>query len=79
MWPRHSHILSPLTKLTSTNVKWQWGDVEQKAFDDMKKIVSKDVLLSYPNFDKPFEIYTDASHLQLGAVISQGNRPIAFY
>ncbi len=28
---------------------------------------------------KPFEIYADASSMQLGAVITQGNRPIAFF
>jgi hypothetical protein len=28
---------------------------------------------------KPFEIYTDATTMQLGAVITQGNRPIAFF
>jgi hypothetical protein len=28
---------------------------------------------------KPFEIYTNASTLQLGAVITQDNRPIAFF
>ena len=33
----------------------------------------------YPNFTKPFDIHTDASHTQLGAVISQQGRPIAFY
>jgi hypothetical protein len=30
------------------------------------------------DFAKPFEIYTDESTMQLGTVITQGNRPIAF-
>ncbi len=34
-------------------------------------------MLAYPCFSKPFEIYTNASALQLGAVITQENRPIA--
>ena len=51
----------------------------QKAFNVVKKIISRETLLSYPNFDKPFDIHTDASDLQLGAVISQNNKPIAFY
>jgi hypothetical protein len=33
----------------------------------------------YADFNKPFHIHTDASHYQLGAVISQDNHPIAFY
>jgi hypothetical protein len=28
---------------------------------------------------KPFETYTDASSMHLGAVITQHNRPIAFF
>jgi hypothetical protein len=35
--------------------------------------------MAYPDFTKPFEIYTDPSTTQLGAVITQGNRPIAFF
>jgi RNase H-like domain found in reverse transcriptase len=45
----------------------------------MKPIVAREVLLAYPNFSLPFEIHTDVSHLQLGAVISQQGNPIAFY
>ena len=36
-------------------------------------------MLAYPNFNESFEIYTDASTRQLGAVITQNNRPIAFF
>ena len=36
-------------------------------------------MLAYPNFNQPFEIYTDASNKQLGSVITQNNHPIAFY
>ena len=36
-------------------------------------------LLSYPDFTKPFNIHTDTSDYQLGAVISQNNKPIVFY
>ena len=36
-------------------------------------------MLSYPIFNKAFEIHTDASKLQLGLVISQKGETIAFY
>ena len=36
-------------------------------------------MLAYPDFSKPFQMHTDASHYQLGAVISQEGKPIAFY
>ncbi len=36
-------------------------------------------MLAYPDYSKVFEIYTDASSKQLGAVITQGNRPITFF
>jgi hypothetical protein len=78
MWAGRSEILAPLSKLTSKNAKWQWTEVEQEAFENIKKIISKEVLLSYPNFNLPFEIHTDASKTALGTVISQKGNPIAF-
>jgi RNase H-like domain found in reverse transcriptase len=44
-----------------------------------KKISAREVMLAYPDFNKPFKIHTDASHYQLGAVISPNGKPIAFY
>ena len=73
------HILVPLTALTSSEVKFVWTDKEQKAFNTIKQILSKETLLAYPDFSKPFKIHTNASKVQLGAVISQNGKPIAFY
>ena len=70
MWIRRAHMLAPLAKLTSESVSFVWTSVEQKAFNDMKKTLSKEMLLAYPNFEEPFEIHTNASDTQLGAVIS---------
>jgi hypothetical protein len=79
MWIRRSEILAPLTKLTSINEKWQWTPLHQQAFDNIKAIMGQEVLLTFPNFQKCFDIHTDASKLQLGSVISQEGKPIAFY
>jgi hypothetical protein len=92
-WAKHSEMLAPLsdrlvrecreTKTTRQNkVKkkhWHWDSIHQIAFDNVKSTIAKEVVLAYPCFLKPFEIYTDASTLQLGAVITQENRPIAFF
>ena len=51
----------------------------QVAFEKIKQIVAREVLLAYPDFNLPFDIHTDAIKLQLGAVISQNGKPIAFY
>jgi hypothetical protein len=92
LWARRSNMLAPLTSLVgeggqtkSTKTKgnkkvpWHWDEVHQRAFDHVKFTIVKDVVLAYPDYSKVFEIYTDASSKQLGAVITQDNRPIAFF
>jgi hypothetical protein len=49
--------------------------VHHRAFDHIRA----DVVLACPDCSKVFEMYTDASSKQLGAVITQDNRPIAFF
>jgi len=58
---------------------WDKNKIYQQAFDNVKATIAKDVTLAYPDYTKGFEIYTDSSKLQLGAVITQAIRPLAFF
>ena len=79
MWQKRSELLAPLTALTSKNDKYDWKNEHQKCFEAIKRVIGREVLLGYPDFNAPFEIHNDASKLQIGAVISQNGKPIAFY
>ena len=92
LWEKRSHLLAPLTDLVgecgqtkATKKKgtkkkpWYWAQEHQDAFDATKAALAREVMLAYPDFSIPFDIYTDASSRQLGAVICQRNRPIAFF
>ncbi len=78
LWARWSDMLAPLTSLIE-KVPWHWDKVHQRAFNHVKATIIKDVVLAYPDYCKVFKIYTDASSKQLGAVITQDNRRIAFF
>jgi RNase H-like domain found in reverse transcriptase len=79
MWPQRSHFLAPLSSMTLAKVIWTWTTEHQEAFDQMKAHIAKETLLTFPNFNKEFEIHMDASKLQLGACVSQEGKPVAFY
>jgi hypothetical protein len=92
MWQKRSEMLTPLTDLvgecgeTKTTKKnktkkkpWRWESIHQQVLDNLKATIAKEVVLAYPDFTKPFEIYTDAPKMQLGSVITQSNRPILFF
>jgi hypothetical protein len=92
MWVKSSEMLAPLSDLvgewgeTKTANKnkvkkkpWHWDSFHQVAFNNVKKTIAKEVVLAYLDFTKPFDICTGASTKQLGLVITQDNRPIAFF
>ena len=54
MRPRRSHMLAPLTKLTSIKRKFKWTLVKQYEFEKIKRIMARDNLLTYTNFNENF-------------------------
>jgi hypothetical protein len=88
MWPHRSRVLAPLTKETGNKTKdgkkkttFEWTEEmqKQKAFDQMKSRMAIDAISVYPDHNKRFNIYTDASNYQLGACIKQEGRIVAYY
>ena len=65
--------------MTSNKAEFKWEMEQQKAFDEIKKVISREAILTFPDFSKPFHVFTDASDYQLGGVIMQENKPLAFY
>ena len=60
-------------------MNWLWTKIHQHAFEEAKAMLCKHAMLAYPDFEKPFDLYTDASNLQLGATLVQERNPIGFY
>jgi hypothetical protein len=64
MWKRRSHILSPLTELTKVprgSKSCKREEAKDKAFQEIKKLISKNTMLIFPDFNQAFETLTDAA------------------
>jgi hypothetical protein len=81
IWPSRAHILKPFTDQSGLKKKApiKWTDEMQKAFDKMCLLMAANALAAYPNHNKRFDVYTDASDFQLDACIIQGGRPVAYF
>ncbi|KAI5667635.1 hypothetical protein M9H77_17488 [Catharanthus roseus] len=74
----YSARAAPLTDLLKKNRPWAWSEDCQRAFEDLKKAICKDPVLSLPDYSKPFEVHTDASDFAIGGVLMQEGHPIAY-
>ena len=58
--PNYAVIAKPLTKLQG-NAAWRWTEVEQEAFEALKKMTCARPTLAAPDFERRFYVDTDAS------------------
>lgn len=81
--PNFAKVARPLHSLTKKDSPFVWIPDCQLAFMELKQLLTSAPVLSYPDFQKPFVLETDASGSGLGAVLAQRQedhtvRPIAY-
>ena len=78
-----AEIARPLNNLTKKEEKWRWGNEQQTAFDQLKRVFTSRPLLVAPDLDKELRVEADASNFATGGVLSirceDGKwRPVAY-
>lgn len=68
--PKMKSLRGPLDKLMRKHQKWTWTNVEQKAFDGLKSVLSSDMNLAHYDPQLPIVVAADACDYGIGAVIS---------
>ena len=80
-----SAIATPLIELTSPKKKFSWTESCEKAFDELKGLLSSNPVLAAPDISRPFILQVDACETGVGAVLIQENpltqqcHPVSYY
>ena len=73
-----SSLAAPLTDLLKST-RFELSASANRAFQQIKVAFTTAPVLRLPNFDKLFDVATDASGLGIGAVLSQELHPVSFF
>jgi hypothetical protein len=75
-----SGICAPmLDTLKKKHKSFKWIEEAKKSFKVLKEKITEQPILVLPDFGKTFQVRCDASGLAIGVVLSQDNRPVAYF
>jgi hypothetical protein len=73
-----SKIAKPITMLQCKGVRYEWTEECDRAFIELKRLLTSALILRVPDMKKEFTVCTDASKQGLGAVLMQDGGVIAY-
>ena len=69
--PRFADIARPLTSLTKKDIVFEWTKICEDTFQLLKLKLLEEPILKYPDPNKPYTLYTDASKVAWACVLTQ--------
>jgi hypothetical protein len=76
--PDFSKVSKPITELLKNQTKFIWSPECEKTFRILKKSLTTAPVLAQPDIENPFDVYCDASGIDLGCVLMQEGRVITY-
>ena len=69
--PRFSDLARPLNALTRKDVPFEWTPICQESFELLKASLMTELILTYPDPNHPYVLFTDASKYAWACVLTQ--------
>ena len=69
--PRFSDLARPLNALTRKDVSFEWTPICQGSFELLKTSLMTEPILTYPDPNLPYVLFTDASKYAWACVLTQ--------
>ncbi|KAK4389564.1 hypothetical protein Sango_2293400 [Sesamum angolense] len=69
-----SMVAKPLANLLKKNASFNWNDMCQQSFEELKKRLSSAPILALLSGNGGYVVYTDASKQELGCFLMQHGR-----
>ena len=73
-----SRIALPMTHLTQNNMKFVWSEAYENSFQLLKEKLTTAPVLTLPNGVDKFTVFCNASRVDLGCVLIQNGRVVAY-
>ena len=73
-----SRLAAPMTRLTRKEVKFDWYDRCEEAFQELKRRLTSTLILIVLERGQRYKVYCDASKAGLGCVLMQLGRVVAY-
>ena len=77
--PTVSALLQPIQATVTMKPRFFWTDEAEGAFQSCKALLTVNLCLSFPNFNLPFVLSTDASSFAAGAVLEQEHGVVSYF